>query len=149
MNVQETARRLKKSEPTVRRWIRDGKLEATRVDGIYDIPESAVNERSTSGQVSEDERQGELAAMRAHIQSLERQVVEKDKLIESLQMQLAETAQRHDIVVMQMSKMLEFERQPFWRRWLRQKSLPAPVADADVMDATPADGTDGTDDTGS
>lgn len=98
-----------------------------------------------SGQVSEDEQQGELSAMRAHIQSLERQVAEKDKLIESLQMQMAETDHRHDVIVMQMSKMLEYERQPFWRRWLKQKALPPPenIIDDVDLDVTPPDNSDG------
>ena len=52
MNVQEAAKRLGKSEPTIRRWIRDGKLTATMIDGVYDIPESAVNEQSINSHLS-------------------------------------------------------------------------------------------------
>lgn len=57
---------------------------------------------------------------------LNQQLAEKDRQIEGLQNQLQDANQRHDTVVMQMSKMLEYERQPFWRRWFKQKALPAP-----------------------
>lgn len=82
-------------------------------------------------------------------EQLQQQLVEKDRQLENLQMQLQQASQRHDTVVMQMSKMLEYERQPFWRRWLRQKSLPPPTMDAEVMDATVANGADNQDSTGS
>ncbi len=54
--------------------------------------------------------------------------------IENLQIQVQEASQRHDTVVMQMSRMLEYERQPFWRRWFKQKALQAP---GDVMEMEP------------
>ncbi len=60
-------------------------------------------------------------------EQLQQQLTEKDRQIENLQTQLQEASHRHDTVVMQMSKMLEYERQPFWRRWLKQKALPPPV----------------------
>ncbi len=65
---------------------------------------------------------------------LNQQLAEKDKQIENLQIQLQDASQRHDTVVMQITKMLEYERQPFWRRWLKHKALPAP---GDVMDMKP------------
>ena len=139
MNVQDAAKRLKKSEPTIRRWIRDGKLTATMIDGVYDIPESAVNDQAPTDQITDDDQQGQLAAMRAHIQLLERQLEEKDRQIEYLQTQLGETSHRHDTVVMQMSRLVEFHQQPFWKRWFKQKSLPMPDEDVDVMDAAPGE----------
>lgn len=65
---------------------------------------------------------------------LNKQLAEKDRQIKGLQIQLQDASQRHDTVVMQMSKMLEYERQPFWRKWFKQKSLPPP---GDVMDMEP------------
>lgn len=112
MNVQEAAKRLKKSEPTIRRWIRDGRLEASMIDGVYDVPDSAVNEQSMSGQVSEDEQQGEVGAMRAHIQSLERQLEEKDTQISELHQLLM--ASEH-----QTQQLLEFKQEPWYRRLFR------------------------------
>lgn len=136
MNVQQAAKRLGKSEPTIRRWIREGKLQATMVDGVYDIPESAVNEQSVSSQITEDERDGEIAAMRTHIQSLERQLTEKDEQIKELQAQFGEASHRHDTVVMQMTRLIEYHQQPFWRRLFSRKALPPPV-DETIMDMEP------------
>ena len=65
---------------------------------------------------------------------LNKQLAEKDRQIKGLQIQLQDASQRHDTVVMQMSKMLEYERQPFWRKWFKQKSLPP---SGDVMDMEP------------
>lgn len=136
MNVQDAAKRLHKSEATIRRWIRQGKLTATMIDGVYDIPESAVNEQSVSGQMTDDDQPSEVTAMRAHIQSLERQVEERDNQINTLQIQLSDASQRHDTVVMQMMRMLEYERQPFWRRWRRRKALPPHESIVDMESET-------------
>ena len=75
-----------------------------------------------------------IAELKAQIEDLRGQIDKKDQQIENLQIQLQEASQCHDTVVMQMSKMLEYERQPFWRRWFKQKSLPPP---GDVMDMEP------------
>lgn len=42
MTIQEAARRLGKSDLTIRRWIKSEKLTATKIDGRWDIPESAL-----------------------------------------------------------------------------------------------------------
>lgn len=68
---------------------------------------------------------------------LNQQLAEKDRQINSLQNQITEASQRHDTVIMQISRMLEYERQPFWRRWFKHKALPPPE---NVMDMKP--GTD-------
>ena len=43
MDVKEAAQRLGKSDATIRRWIRQGKLNATLIKGKYDIEELALN----------------------------------------------------------------------------------------------------------
>ena len=50
MTIQEACQRLGKSESTIRRWIRSGKLAAIMVSGAYDIPETAVNALSNDKQ---------------------------------------------------------------------------------------------------
>ena len=114
MNVQEAAKRLQKSEPTIRRWIRDGKLDATMVDGVYDIPESAVNEQSMSGHMTDEMSEDQVTAMSAHIQSLERQLEEKDKQISELH-QLLMASER------QSQLLLEHRREPWYRRWFKRE----------------------------
>lgn len=70
------------------------------------------------------------------ISVLKEQLQEKDKQIESLQQQLGEASQRHDTVVMQMTRLLEYHQQPFWRRLFSRKALPPP-GDETIMDMEP------------
>lgn len=101
----------------------------TKVDQLAE--EKAAVEKELRGV----EKQAALVdGLIADKEQLQQQLTEKDKQLESLQIQLQEASQRHDTVVMQMSKMLEYERQPFWRRWFKQKALPAR---GDVMDMEP------------
>lgn len=72
--------------------------------------------------------------LKARISELERDRDNLQQQIENLQIQLQDASQRHDTVVMQMTRMLEYERQPFWRRWFKYKALPAP---GDVIDMEP------------
>jgi len=44
VTIQEVSQRTGKSPSTIRRWIKGGKLEAKLIDGVYDIPESALSE---------------------------------------------------------------------------------------------------------
>jgi len=87
--------------------------------------------RHALAELSEDlakaEKRGTLAdELSQDKERLQQQLTEKDRQIENLQIQLQGASQRHDTVVMQMSKMLEYERMPFWRRWWKQKALPPP-----------------------
>ncbi len=164
MNIKEAAQRVGKSVITVRRAIKDGKLKASLQGGKYNIIESALNEYALSTQeitlsdqdnqelnrlrdekdkldqmitqlrTQADEREQQIVYLREQSERLQQQLSEKDKQIENLQTQLQDASQRHDTVVMQMSRMLEYERQPFWRRWFKQKVLPAP---GDVVDMEP------------
>ena len=88
-----------------------------------------------SEELQEAQKRGILAdELSQDKEQLQQQLAEKDRQIESLQIQLQDASQRHDTVVMQITKMLEYERQPFWRRWFKHKALPAPGG---VMDMEP------------
>ena len=117
------------SDRTIRRRIDKGELETKlegkvryiRIDSMSSIMPDDMSSRELINQLrSENER-------------LAQQLSEKDRQIESLQKQfeetqkdVAEASHRHDTVVMQMTKMLEYHQQPFWQRWLKIKALPAP-----------------------
>ena len=74
------------------------------------------------------------------ISALKVQLQEKDSQISKLQGQLeqmrndmaemrkntAEASHRHDTVVMQMTRLLEYHQQPFWRKLFSRKALPPP-----------------------
>ena len=150
MNVQEAAKRLNKSEPTIRRWIRRGKLEASMVDGVYDIPELEVYEQSMSVHITDDDQGSQIAVLRANAQSLENQLNDKNERIDKLQEELKqareelheahrfaeEAGHRHDTVVMQMTKLLEYHQQPFWRKLFSRKALSGAI-DEKAMDINP------------
>jgi len=144
MTIAEVAKLIGKSEQSVRRSIKSGKLQSTLVNGRYEINKDDITDSLRDSQPivtdSRDDSQSdspvvviENELLKARIlelendkEGLQHQLTEKDKQIESLQTQLQDTSQRHDTVVMQMAKMLEYERQPLWRRWFRHKALPAP-----------------------
>ena len=148
MTIAEVAKLIGKSEQSVRRAIKSGKLQATMIDGRYeinedDIPDSLrdsqpiVTDNQADTQSDSQAIVSENESLKARILELESDKKRLQQQIENLQTQLSDASQRHDTVVMQMSRMLEYERQPFWRRWFKQKVLPAP---GDVMDMEPGDG---------
>jgi len=121
MNVHEAAEKLGKGESTIRRWIREGKLEASIKNGTYEIPESAIIDQPSSSHIITDER-NQAAIMRSQIESRERenrqlleQLSEKDKQISELHQLLLVSENRNQ-------KMLEYHQTPFWRRWFRKKT---------------------------
>lgn len=72
--------------------------------------------------------------LKSENERLVQQLSEKDRQIESLQRQLEETqkdvaeaSHRHDTVVMQMTRLLEYHQQPFWRRLFGRKALSPPM----------------------
>jgi len=157
MSVADAARVAEVSERTVQRRINKGEYPTKVVDGKRVVRLSNTNDTEMSD-LSQDmwdgegterieadkqrlsEHVNELCQSVAELQSDNRQLREqlqrKDQQIENLQTQLADASQRHDTVVMQMSRMLEYERQPFWRRWLKQKALPLPETVVDVEQDT-------------
>ena len=164
MTIQEAAQRVGKSVSALRRAIKSKKLDAQIVNGKYDIRDEALyayaepvdrvgapmrdTEELERLRMEDETLRHELAAaqeelerlrmdgetLRRELEIAREEVKRKDQQTENIQAQLSDASQRHDTVVMQMSKMLEYERQPFWRRWIRQKALPAPE---NVMDMEP------------
>ncbi len=125
------------SDRTIRRRIDKGELE-TKLEGKVRY----IRIDSMSSTMPDDMSSRELInQLKSENERLAQQLSEKDKQIEGLQKQLketqkdiAETSHRHDTVVMQMTKMLEYQQQPFWRKLLQRKQLPPPV-DETIMDA--------------
>lgn len=120
MTIQEASQRLGKSESTVRRWIRQGKLSATMVDGVYDIPETAVdgylNDQSMTRQV-EGINQPMIDQLKAENEYLKERIQE-----------LEDARQRSDTIALQLTRqleqsqrLLEYHRDPWYRRWFRKR----------------------------
>jgi excisionase family DNA binding protein len=120
MTIQEASQRLGKSESTVRRWIRQGKLTATMVGGVYDIPETVVNDylndQSMTRQV-EGVDQPMIDQLKAENEYLKERIQE-----------LEDARQRSDTIVLQLTRqleqsqrLLEYHRDPWYRRWFRKR----------------------------
>lgn len=111
MTLHEAAKRLSKSESTIRRMIKSGTLTASKIDGKYDIPEASVNAYSNGGQMdSHDDT----------IKFLQEQLREKDRLIEQLTKQM----EQQNMIALQMTKHLEAlpppKRPSFWSRFKKR-----------------------------
>ena len=77
LTVDEVAERLKCHPQTVRRWIWSGKLGHVKVGGLVRVPEEEVRlllARSAGG----DNRSTGVAALRATMQTLRRNVASED-----------------------------------------------------------------------
>lgn len=136
MTIQEAAQRLGKSDATIRRWIKQGKLESTLTDGKYSIEESALG-AYTATEKRIDNAYVKSGADQLHRQNegLLKQVSDQQERIEKLEEKLENerqrydtAAERHDMIVLQMTRqtenqqrLLEYHEDPWYRRWFRKK----------------------------
>lgn len=128
MTIQEAARRLGKSDLTIRRWIKSGKLDAAMVDNRWDILESALIDISNDvshinhdGTIGKAHLLEEIQFLRKENEQLRKHLEEKDKAIE-------ESRQRQDMIIMQLTRQLEnhqkllgYKETPWYRRFFRKK----------------------------
>lgn len=119
MTIQEACQRLGKSESTIRRWIREGKLAATKIDGIWNIPEAVVNDLSNGGYPVGNDQQAV-----AVVQQLQN---ENEYLKERIQ-ELESARERSDTIILQLTRqieqnqrLLEYHQEPWYRRWFRKQ----------------------------
>lgn len=118
MTIQEACQRLGKSESTVRRWIRSGKLKATIVEGVYDIPESAIHELVND------------QAMTSQVEGTDQVLIEQLRSEnEYLRKELSDTKERSDTIILQLTRqiesqqrLLEYHQEPFYKRWFRGRA---------------------------
>ncbi len=115
MTIHEASQCLGKSESTIRRWIRIGKLKATLVNGVYDIPDKVVNAYLNDQAVY---RQME-GVDRALIEQLR---AENEYLKQRVQ-ELEQARERADMIAMRLTRqleqnqrLLEYHQAPWWRR---------------------------------
>jgi len=120
MTIQEACQRLGKSESTIRRWIKQGKLTTTLVDGVNQIPDDIVN-AIADGSVNDRAATGQMTAQDELIDQLQSEV-------EYLRSELKETKERSDTIILNLTRqlenqqlMLEDKSQPWYRRAFRKK----------------------------
>jgi excisionase family DNA binding protein len=119
--------------------IHEGKLKAKKQNGKW-LVHSSLSEPSEkdlqelpqiSGKfLGKDEMiaylQSQIESRDTRIEELERRLDQKDAQIERLQEATEEASHRHDTVVMQLTKIVEYQQQPFWRKLFSRKALPPP-----------------------
>lgn len=141
MTIAEVARLIGKSEQSIRRAIRSGKLRATMADGRYevdgnDIPDSLRDSQSIvtdSHGVNHVDSQAlvsEIEQLKQRISELEDRLKEKDRSLEEARRAADETGQRHDTIVLQLTRqleqsqlLLEYHQEPWYQRWFRKKKV--------------------------
>lgn len=137
LTLTEVAARLSVSERTIRRRIEKGEISADKVDGKLVIPAESLTELTDFGTyVNKDKAllikelqemlssmRRQMAALEAQLERKEAQLKEKDEHLRIKDEQIAEASHRHDTVVMQMTKLLEYHQQPFWRKLFSRKAL--------------------------
>ena len=131
MTLAEAAQKIGKSERTVRRLIKDGKIQAEKVGGVWQISDLAGLEPPAEAGETADVGGG-LPALAEQLRS-EVEYLRKEN--EELRKELQESRMRSDTIILQLTerrKLLEDVRQPFWRRWRRNK------AEAGKVTAEPA-----------
>ena len=140
VSVSEACVLLSISKSTLYRRINEGEIESTREGKqtmcLIDVPDESQHETDdtldNSLQVIEQLR-SENEHLRQQVIQLQERLDEKDTDLRRKEEQIAEASHRHDTVVMQMTKIVEYQQQPFWRKLFQRKQLPPPV-DETIMD---------------
>ena len=105
LTVNECAQRVRRSEETVRRWIRNGKLPATQQDGQYVIKEADL---LATTQVAQDDNnnahsvahlQEVIELFQTQVEYLKSELENKEKHITELEKQLSESNERPDALL--------------------------------------------------
>ncbi len=140
LTLTEVAAKLGVSERTIRRRIDKGEIGAEKFDGKLMVVADSITEltemdtyvnRDKTSLIKELQQtvsslRRQVAALEEQLENKNTQLKEKDVDLRRKDEQMAESGQRHDTVVLQMTRLVEYHQQPFWRRW-RRKQLPGPT----------------------
>ena len=134
ITVKDAAQLRNCTERNVLRLIQKGELKAKREGHKWLILKETVEQTSEESPNVSDI----ISVLKVQLEGKDKQIEEKDKQIERLQEQIEETSrtlsessQRHDTIVMQLTRqleqsqrMLEAHRDPWYRRWFRKSQQP-------------------------
>ena len=130
MTIQEACQRLGKSESTIRRWIRQGKLDAIKIDGLWDIPDAAINDY-LNDQSPAGSDQSPVDDDQASDQRLVNRLAEENAYLKDRIAEMEAARERSDMVVLQMTRqveqsqrLLEHHQEPWYRRVFRKGRKP-------------------------
>ena len=108
MTLQEASQHLNRSESTLRRWIKTGKLKATITNGKYDIAPSSIKN------LVDEPPKAEPSAPSPMIEQMNRQIDRQEEEIAFLRAELSkqsdelgEQSKRHDTIVLGMTQQID------------------------------------------
>ncbi len=157
ISVSEAAKRLGVSERTVYRRIDKDEIKTVELGDKRVVLAESLTDMSQDNALLMQQLEAERDSLRQRVSQLEnelehekgkhetdndywkKRLEEKDKQTENFQEQLSEASHRHDTVVMQLTKVVEYQQQPFWRKLFQRKQLPPPM-DVDAETRTEGNG---------
>ena len=104
MTLKQASHKTGRSESTLRRWIRDGKLKATLKDGKYHIDDSSIKSLVNPPQKEETTQPATPTLL---ISQMTKQIDSQDGEIAFLRNELSQQNKRHDTIVLQMTQQLD------------------------------------------
>jgi len=126
MTIKEASLRVGKSEDSLRRAIKSGKLRASLIEGKYEIAEAELAAYATAHAVH---TQSQPTASSAETE-LQRLRSENEKLktdLDEARRTLEDNRQRQDTIILQLTRQLEQSQRileahsvPWWRRFFKR-----------------------------
>ena len=120
MTLQEAATYLNRSPHTLRRHIKEGKLQANLINNRkYDISEEAIQ-----SYVDEHGAGDKIPADNVQVDKLINQINKLNEQLIKMQEELINERQRSDTIIVQLTnqlsqqtRLLEYHKAPWWKRW--------------------------------
>ena len=129
MTIQELAKKLGKTEQTIRRWIKQEKVDAKLVDGKYIIDETKLTDYLSKDDLTSQDKE---TTSQPNTDFLMQELEHFKRENEELRQELSQVRERSDVIIMQLTRqleqnqrLLEYHQSPFWRRWFgkRRKAI--------------------------
>lgn len=141
VSVSEACVLLSISKSTLYRRINEGEIESKRegkqtmcLIDVSDASQHETNDTLNNSLQVIEQLSSENEHLRQQVIQLQENLNGKEADLRRKDEQIAEASHRHDTVVMQMTRIVEYQQQPFWRKLFQRKQLPPPV-DETIMDA--------------
>jgi len=131
VSVSEAARELNVSERTVWRRIEKGEIESRLEDGTKQV-KLEIDTMTVTPTVRLSERVNQLESdnewLRQKVDELQTELKAERERTESERQRGEQAKERSDTIILQLTRqldqsqrLLEYHRDPFWRRWFRRK----------------------------
>ena len=122
ITVKEAAKLRNCSDRTVLRWIEQREIESKRDGHRWLILKSSLKTEDSPTETDI------VSILKAQLEDIKLEVEEKNKLINNLRQQMEGMSERHDTIVLQLTRqleqsqqMLEAHREPWHKKWFIRK----------------------------